>query len=245
MRLEREARVEVVRGVVDERLPLLGAHVVAEQIADERLHLRVVREQDVRPEVEDVAVDHDRARVAARLALLLEHEPVALSAMLQRVRSGQPGEPGAEDDVTTDAHGAVSFVDSARAPPSHRTDAACGRQPGRAGTMQRVLTIRSGTTSRKCTPGPTPSRTGSRSPSSSWAMCAPRSWRCEVEPLMQACMFRRRPWSRGMRDSSACSAADRLLGCDARRLRDRGGHPSRARTSSPLASRSPIPHSRS
>ena len=73
VRLEREARVQVVRGVVDERLPLLRPHVLPEELTDEGLHRRVVREEDVRPEVEDVAVDDDGAGVAARLVLLLEH----------------------------------------------------------------------------------------------------------------------------------------------------------------------------
>ena len=91
--------------MVDERLPLLRAQVLAEQVADERLHLGVVREQDVRPEVEDVAVDVDRcARDRPARVSFSSTIQSRLARLLQRVGGRQAGEPRAEHDVVAFSH---------------------------------------------------------------------------------------------------------------------------------------------
>ena len=79
MGLKGEAGIDLVGRVVDERLPLLRAQIVREQIPDQGLDSRVAREEDVRPVIEDEAVDLHRPCVASRTLFLLEQDPVGLA----------------------------------------------------------------------------------------------------------------------------------------------------------------------
>jgi hypothetical protein len=105
VRLERKARVEVVRTVVDEGLPLLRREVAGQQVANELLGFGVRGKQDVRPVVERVPVADDRSRVAAYPFLLVVELPMILAALLERICRAQSGEAGAEDDVLALNHG--------------------------------------------------------------------------------------------------------------------------------------------
>src|SRR5260221_558414 len=102
--LEREARVETERVVVDERLPRLSREVRAEEISDEVADFGIRREQDVRAEVEDVPVDFDRARVTADAILALVHLPLEVPYFLQRVRGAESCETRPENHVSTPGH---------------------------------------------------------------------------------------------------------------------------------------------
>ena len=66
---------------------------VAEEISNKRLDLGVRGEEDVRPEIEDVAVDLDRAGVSTDTVFALEGLPVALPGSF--AASAQPSDPRA------------------------------------------------------------------------------------------------------------------------------------------------------
>ena len=90
--------------VVDERLARLRDEVRPEKIADESLDLGIGREEDVRAEVEDVAVDLDRTRMTADPTLALIYLPVQLSQLLKHVGGTEAGEAGTENHVLTVTH---------------------------------------------------------------------------------------------------------------------------------------------
>src|SRR6185295_5774359 len=86
--------------------------VIAQQVADQRLHLGVDGEQDVRPEIEQVAVDRGRARKTAHPILALVDLPMILPRALQRVGGGEARQAGSEDYVFAFAHGRALWSES-------------------------------------------------------------------------------------------------------------------------------------
>jgi hypothetical protein len=88
--LEREPGVEVGAVVVDVGFALLGVEVVPQELADQGLHLGIDGEQDVRPEVEEVAVDRHRPRQAADPFLFFVELPVGLARLLEGVGGRHP-----------------------------------------------------------------------------------------------------------------------------------------------------------